>query len=42
MPLIYGKGSDNAFTQLWEEIDKPLKGKHTTLVNIQHSSQGER
>ena len=42
MPLIYGEGSDNAFTRLREEIDKPSKGKHTTLVSIQHSSQGER
>ena len=42
MPLIYGEGSDNAFTRLREEIDKPSKGKHTILVNIQHSSQCER
>jgi hypothetical protein len=32
MPLIYGEGKDNAFTRLREEIDKPSKGKHTTLV----------
>jgi hypothetical protein len=29
MPLIYGEGSDNAFTRLREEIDKPSKGKYT-------------
>jgi hypothetical protein len=32
MPLIYGEGSDNAFTRLREEINKPSKG--TTLVYI--------
>jgi hypothetical protein len=42
MPLIYGEGRDNAFTRLREEINKPSKGKHTTPVNIQHGSQGER
>ena len=26
MPLIYGEGSDNAFTRLREEIDKAFKG----------------
>jgi len=40
MPLIYGEGRDNAFKRLREEIDKPLKGKHTTPVHIQHGSQG--
>jgi hypothetical protein len=32
MPLIYGEGEDNAFTRLREQIDKPSKGKHITLV----------
>jgi hypothetical protein len=32
MPLIYGEGRDNAFIRLREEIEKPLKGKHTTSV----------
>ena len=27
MPLIYGEGRDNAFKRLWEEIDKPSKGR---------------
>jgi hypothetical protein len=34
MPLIYGEGRGNAFKRLREEIDKPLKGKHPTLVDI--------
>jgi hypothetical protein len=32
MPLIYGEGENNALVRLREEIDKPSKGKHTTLV----------
>jgi hypothetical protein len=32
IPLIYGEGEDNAFARLQEEIDKPSKGKHATLV----------
>jgi hypothetical protein len=27
MPLLYGEGKDKALKRLWEEIDKPLKGK---------------
>ena len=34
MPLIYGEGRDNAFIRLREEIDKPSKGKHITLVDV--------
>ena len=34
MPLIYGEGIDNAFKRLREEIEKPLRGKHTPLVHI--------
>jgi hypothetical protein len=34
MPLLYGEGRENAFKRLREEIDKPLKGKHITLVDI--------
>ena len=32
MPLIYGEGEDNALIRLREEINKPSKGEHTTLV----------
>jgi hypothetical protein len=34
MSLIYGEGRDNAFKRLREEVDKPLKGKHTSPVDI--------
>jgi hypothetical protein len=41
MSLLYGKGEDKAFRRLWEEIDKPLKGKQKT--SVQHlSKQSER
>jgi hypothetical protein len=42
MPPLYGEGRENAFKRLREEIDKPLKGKHTIPVDIQYSSQGQR
>jgi hypothetical protein len=42
MPPLYGEGGENAFKRLREEIDKPLKGKHTAPVDIQYSSQGQR
>jgi Heterokaryon incompatibility protein (HET) len=32
MPLLYGEGKDKALKRLWEEIDKPLKGKRRTSV----------
>jgi hypothetical protein len=32
MPLIYGEGRENALERLWEEIDKPSKGKCATSV----------
>jgi hypothetical protein len=32
IPLFYGEGRDKAFKRLREEIDKPLKGKRSTLV----------
>ena len=38
MPLLYGEGGENAFKRLREEIDKPLKGKHTTPVDIQYGT----
>jgi hypothetical protein len=37
MPLLYGEGREKALKRLREEIDKPSKGKHTTL--IWHSTQ---
>jgi hypothetical protein len=33
MPVLYGEGRENAFKRLREEINKPLKGKHTIPVN---------
>jgi hypothetical protein len=39
IPLIYGEGRDNAFKRLREEIDRPSKDKHTTLVASQHGIQ---
>jgi hypothetical protein len=32
MPLIYCEGRESAFKQLWEEIEKPLKGKYRIAV----------
>lgn len=32
IPLIYGEGRESAFRRLREEIDKPLKGRHTTTA----------
>jgi hypothetical protein len=34
IPLLYGEGRERAFKRLREEINKPLNGKHATLVNI--------
>jgi hypothetical protein len=33
-PVLYGEGRENAFKRLQEEINKPLKGKHTIPVDI--------
>jgi hypothetical protein len=34
IPLLYGEGRERAFKRLREEINKPLNGKHATLVDI--------
>jgi hypothetical protein len=41
MPLIYGEGRAKALKRLREEMDNPLKGKYTTLVDTQHGSQSQ-
>lgn len=34
IPLLYGEGKEKALKRLQEEIDKPLKGKHETLLSL--------
>jgi hypothetical protein len=38
IPLIYGEGRDSAFRRLWEEIDKPSKGRHASLQPDQNTT----